>query len=72
MAAIPKKPSPKPAARRAKPSKGPAELPDQARERIAMKAYELWGQRGQRHGQAMQDWIEAETIVTQDLHEARP
>lgn len=40
------------------------------RERIATKAYELWEQRGCRHGYDLEDWLDAEALVIQSLHEA--
>ncbi|TAJ31558.1 MAG: DUF2934 domain-containing protein [Nitrospirae bacterium] len=40
-------------------------------ERIANKAYELWEQRGRPEGQDMQNWLEAEAIVMEEIHEAR-
>ncbi len=33
--------------------------------RIAAKAYELWEQRGYRHGHDLEDWLDAEAIVVQ-------
>jgi hypothetical protein len=33
--------------------------------RIARKAYELWEERGRQDGNALQDWLDAETIVTE-------
>ena len=38
---------------------------------IARKAYELYEQRGGGEGQAMGDWLEAERIVMDELHESR-
>lgn len=49
----------------------PIELPDGMRERIAVKAYELWHERGCRDGRDLEDWLDAETIVTEEIHEAR-
>ena len=40
-------------------------------ERIAQKAYELWEQRGYREGHDLEDWLDAETIVMEEIHEAR-
>jgi hypothetical protein len=40
-------------------------------ERIAQKAYELYEQRGMQDGQALDDWLEAEAIVMEEIHEAR-
>ena len=56
-----------------RPSRGanPIELPDGMRDRIAAKAYELWSERGRRHGRDLQDWLDAETIVMEEIHEAR-
>mgnify|MGYP000877129589 FL=1 len=39
--------------------------PEDRRERIAVKAYELWQERGGRHGHDLEDWFEAEAIVTE-------
>lgn len=47
------------------------ELPDGMWDRIAKKAYELWDARGRREGYALQDWLDAETIVMEEIHEAR-
>ena len=49
----------------------PIELPDGMRERIAAKAYELWNERGCREGRDFEDWLDAETIVMEEIHEAR-
>lgn len=49
----------------------PIELPDGMWERIARKAYELYEQRGRRDGRALDDWLEAEAIVMEEIHEAR-
>ncbi len=47
------------------------ELPDGMWEHIARKAYELWEQRGQREGHDLEDWLDAETTVMEEIHEAR-
>jgi hypothetical protein len=52
-------------------AENPIELPDGMWERVAKKAYELWEQRGRREGQDLQDWLDAETIVMEEIHEAR-
>ena len=49
----------------------PIELPDGMWERISRKAYELWEQRGRQEGSALQDWLDAEEIVMEEIHEAR-
>lgn len=49
----------------------PVELLDVMWERIAQKAYELYEQRGMQDGQALDDWLEAEAIVMEEIHEAR-
>jgi hypothetical protein len=49
----------------------PIELPDGMRDRIAAKAYELWNERGGREGRDLEDWLDAETIVMEEIHEAR-
>lgn len=43
--------------------------PEDRRERIAAKAYELWEQRGCRHGHDLEDWFDAEALVIQSLQE---
>jgi hypothetical protein len=40
-------------------------------ERIAQKAYELYKERGGQDGRALDDWLEAEAIVMEEIHEAR-
>lgn len=47
------------------------ELPDGMWERISQKAYELWKERGCREGYALQDWLDAEAVVMEEIHEAR-
>ena len=47
------------------------ELSDSMRERIAKKAYELWQERGYRDGSDLDDWLDAEIIVMEKIHEAR-
>jgi hypothetical protein len=56
-----------------RPSSGanPIELPTGMWERIARKAYELWHERGRREGRDLEDWLDAETIVMEEIHEAR-
>lgn len=49
----------------------PVEQPDGLWNRIAHKAYELWGARGRREGHDLQDWLDAEQIVMDEIHEAR-
>ena len=49
----------------------PIELPNGMQERIAKKAYELWHERGCLEGGHFQDWLDAETIVMEEIHEAR-
>ncbi len=62
---------------KAKPSSGsgkarkPVELPDGIWERISRKAYELWEQRGRQEGSALRNWLDAEEIVMEEIHEAR-
>jgi hypothetical protein len=41
--------------------------PEDQHDRIAAKAYELWEQRGRRHGYDLEDWFEAEALVIQSL-----
>jgi hypothetical protein len=47
------------------------ELPNGMRERISMKAFELWQDRGYRDGHDFEDWLDAEAIVMEEIHEAR-
>ncbi len=49
----------------------PIELPDGMWERISRKAYELWEQRGRQDGNALRDWLDAEEIVMEEIHESR-
>ena len=49
----------------------PIELPDGMWERISQKAYELWERRGRHDGNALRDWLDAEAIVMEEIHEAR-
>lgn len=49
----------------------PIELPDGMWERISQKAYELWKQRGCQEGNDLRDWLDAEEIVMDEIHEAR-
>jgi hypothetical protein len=52
-----------------KPREKPIELTNEIRERIALKAYELYEQRGH-GGREMEDWLEAEQIVMAELRQA--
>ena len=47
------------------------ELPEGTWQRIATKAYELYEARGRRDGYALQDWLDAEVMVMDQIHEAR-
>ncbi|NGZ03815.1 MAG: hypothetical protein CV090_12290 [Nitrospira sp. WS238] len=47
------------------------ELPDGIWDRISRKAQELWVQRGRQEGNALRDWLDAEEIVMEEIHEAR-
>lgn len=49
----------------------PIELPEGMWERISQKAYELWEQRGRQDGNALRDWLDAEEIVMEEIHESR-
>ncbi len=55
----------------ARPAANPIELPDGMWERISQKAFELWKERGSREGYALQDWLDAEAVVMEEIHEAR-
>ncbi len=54
-----------------RPAANPIELPEGMWERISQKAFELWRERGSREGYALQDWLDAETVVMEEIHEAR-
>ena len=47
------------------------ELSDGMREQISKKAFELWQERGYRDGCDLEDWLDAEAIVMEAIHEAR-
>lgn len=49
----------------------PIELPEGMWERIAKKAYELYEQRGRGEGRSLEDWLKAEEMVMEEIHEAR-
>lgn len=49
----------------------PIELSAGMWERISRKAYELWEQRGRQEGSALRNWLDAEEIVMEEIHEAR-
>ncbi len=55
---------------RASPA-APAVSPEELRNRIAQRAYELWDARGRRQGCALEDWLDAERMVMSECHEAR-
>ena len=40
-------------------------------ERIAVKSYELWEQRGCRQGYDLEDSLDAEAVVREEIHDAR-
>ena len=46
-------------------------LPDGMWERISKKAFELWQERGYRDGHDLEDWLDAEAVVMEEIHEAR-
>lgn len=49
----------------------PIELPDGMWEHISRQAYELWEHRGRQEGTALRDWLDAEAIVMEEIHETR-
>ncbi len=49
----------------------PIEMPEGMWERISQKAFELWQERGYRDGHDLEDWLDAKTIVMEEIHEAR-
>lgn len=50
-----------------RPKQTSFELTDDIRARIALKAYELYEQRGQEGDREMEDWLAAETIVMEEI-----
>ena len=50
-----------------RPKENSIELTDEVRGRIALKAYELYEQRGRDGSQEMEHWLEAEAIVMKEL-----
>jgi hypothetical protein len=52
-------------------AENPIELPDGMLELIRTKAHKLWEARGRGEGNALQDWLDAEEIVMEEIHEAR-
>ena len=52
-------------------TENPIELPEGMWERISRKAYELWEQRGRQDGNALRDWLDAEILVMEEIHESR-
>lgn len=60
--------APNPSSRsKVKPAEKPIELTDDIRARIALKAYELYEQRGREDGRELDDWLQAERIVMAEL-----
>jgi hypothetical protein len=49
----------------------PIELSGGKWERISKKAFELWQDRGYRDGHDLEDWLDAEAMVMEEIHEAR-
>ena len=50
-----------------RPKEKSIKLTDEIRGRIALKAYELYEQRGRDGSQEMEHWLEAEAIVMKEL-----
>jgi len=40
-------------------------------EQISEKAFKLWQERGYRDGHDIEDWLDAEAIVMEEIHESR-
>lgn len=53
-----------------KPAQKPVELTDDVRARVALKADELYEQRGRQDGRELDDWLQAERIITAELRQA--
>ncbi|MDZ4732490.1 MAG: DUF2934 domain-containing protein [Nitrospirota bacterium] len=45
---------------------------DEVRKRIAMKAYELYEQRGRQAERDVEDWLEAEELVRKEMNARAP
>jgi hypothetical protein len=65
--ATPTQPKVSPQAPAAPAAKPAAKDPAQLRALTEKLAYELWEKRGRRHGQDVENWIEAEKIARQKL-----
>ena len=52
------------------PEERAIKLPENMWQRIAVKAYELYEERGRREGCALQDWLDAEYILNEEIYEA--
>lgn len=63
--------APPPGSTAGQPAANPIELPDGMWERISQKAHELWQKRGSREGYALEDWLDAEAMVMEEIHESR-
>jgi hypothetical protein len=50
------------------PAAQPSAAPKVTHDRIAMRAYDKWLQRGCPHGSDQQDWLEAEAELTAEVH----
>jgi Protein of unknown function (DUF2934) len=50
-------------------SKGAVTILDEStiRDRIALKAYELWESRGRSHGSDVENWLEAERLIIDEI-----
>jgi hypothetical protein len=46
----------------------PTPSPKVTHERIAMRAYEMWLQRGCHHGHDQQDWLDAEAELSAEMN----
>lgn len=70
--AAPKRPAGRKTVRKSDPpsaTREPIELPNDMWERIRQKAFGLYLERTE--GRALQDWLDAEEIVMEEIHEAR-
>jgi hypothetical protein len=67
-----KKPSPVEATRTVRPDPPFLQKYSPAvQERIAQKAYQLYEQRGRQQGREEDDWLEAETLVREEMTDTR-
>jgi len=71
MAGAPKQSKKTKAPKRAPLKASREKLTENTWQLISKKAFELWQERGHQDGHALDDWLDAEAIVMEEIHEAR-